>query len=170
MTFYSESQLRQVIWKAFTKLHGLTLKSEAVDYLVSQLTQSSIPSNHLVDAINYIATTYVTTTPSKGMVDAEALKRVVQGLFKIHQSEDVKMVDPRHFIWTISCNKTPKYVYNVHQKNFERCKDAPKAIGEAGSKTKMFIERFEMLRQRLLRHDRLATGDLKVLEPDLCNF
>lgn len=60
MTNGRPEKINQIIWRVFTKTHGLTLKTEAVEYLNGRLGERPdlLAQGELVNALSFIASTY----------------------------------------------------------------------------------------------------------------
>lgn len=53
------AKLNQLIWKVFSRKHGLTLMADAVESLKERLGESALTENELVESLALIAHTYM---------------------------------------------------------------------------------------------------------------
>ena len=65
-TEVNRQSINQVVWRAFTKGHGLSLKADAASYLIDKIASNQIPESEIQNAVDYIAQSY--SKISKGNV------------------------------------------------------------------------------------------------------
>lgn len=116
-------KLSQLIWRIFTKGHGLTLQGDASDYLVERLSTfgatDSTPET-LKDAIEYFASVYAKQEGHTNLVDRESLQATIEGIAKSHGSSanNYGDVDVRLYTHVVSAFETARWDYLPHENQF----------------------------------------------------
>ena len=127
----SEPLLRQAIFRIFTKVNGLSIQAEAMNYLVSQL--KIVPRSERNEAIECVVSSYrqleskflrillgpyLTTVldASQALVDIKSLERIVKEL--VLAGSEVSM---QKYLQIVDAFHLPKYRLDGDNRNFLGC-------------------------------------------------
>ncbi|KAI8816342.1 DNA polymerase alpha/epsilon subunit B-domain-containing protein [Fimicolochytrium jonesii] len=167
------SSAKQQIYKVITKKHGLTLKTDALKYL--QTVVSELPPEELEETLSYIATSYIQQQSDSGhlIVDRASLEEVVEAIFRkaaINQALEnsnaddqgaggmvgdagVGLDDVSAYLHVIDAFDMPRFSWKADGKGFVKNNDQPHLLAAAPQKSALYSDRFDLIRQRILRND-----------------
>lgn len=137
--------VRSKILNAF-KLHGLSIKSDASKYLTEVL--SHLKKSDLEVWLERIIESVQKQPLESTAIDRDIVHIAVQEINQDSEEDNDKVFN------LIDAFSTPRYVYNVDRKKFLASKATkPSLHGSAKDKAQMFRERYDILKQRTMRHE-----------------
>ncbi|TPX59514.1 DNA-directed DNA polymerase [Powellomyces hirtus] len=173
---------KQQIYKILTKKYGLTLKTEALKYLETCVSDHS-PAE-LVDTLNYIATSYIQQQDGgHRLVDRASLERVVESINRkaaIHKSlEDTGSVIPTNhsshggmaggsdadldvninieniaaYMHVIDAFDVPRWKFRSDGKSFVEVAQSGHLLAGASQKAAGYRDRYDLIKERILRNE-----------------
>ncbi|TPX51290.1 DNA-directed DNA polymerase [Synchytrium endobioticum] len=177
------SRIQQQCYRVLTKKHKLAISKDALEYLYDIVQRAGLDGGEeLNEALEYIASSYLQHEGGDygRVVDRTRLQTVVENIFKKSNAhETAKQAfaqgatenpdNPGHnvseasaYLQIINGFDVPKYIYDWDRKTF--MKPVPKGsklnqpqptslFANAESKTSSMRDRFDLLRQRILRND-----------------
>lgn len=151
--------LNRLIWRIFTKKHGITLQQDAVEFLLTKLASSHDDDMKAIEElVEYVATMYSKQEGRPDLADLASLQGAVDGILKSAiNRNDFSSVNVLDYVHAVSAFDVPKWEYNPHSKQFNLASDNSKGIlCQAEDRIKAFVSRYEFCKQRLLRHERFA--------------
>ncbi|KAJ3143556.1 DNA-directed DNA polymerase epsilon, subunit B [Geranomyces variabilis] len=166
MASSSIADTKKQIFMILTKKHSLKLKTEAIKYLESVV--SSLPREELADALNYIAVSYIKQQDSgQQLVDQPTLAAVVESMFRkasltnalesaaaAPDTSSAGTIDELSaYLEVVDAFAVPKWRYRSDGRMFVRCTEAPKLLAPAREKAAAYRDRFELVRERMLRNE-----------------
>lgn len=188
-----EEKVHQLIWRVFTKGNGLTLKTEAVEYLKERLSgpNTSLREAELLAALSCIATEYRRGGERPVLVDQPSLASVIEGMLRMSVDSEqqpgpdhghgqvgdlgVGMGRPaaRTFVHAVNAADCPRWEYHAASKSFQHRqhdrRPTPLLVGEAREKIEMYRRHFEIVRQRVLRSEEFSGPNaVRVRENSRC--
>ena len=156
------AKLNKLIWRIFTKKHGITLQQDAVEFLLVKLTSDGSTDLAMVEElIEFVAAAFVKQENRPNLVDRAVLQVHVDGILKaVQHQQDYGRVDGRQYMHVLNSRDVSKWDYDPHEKQFNLvpAKTFSKSILCAPTdRVSAYVRRFHMCRQRLLRHERFCT-------------
>eukprot|EP01138_Halocafeteria_seosinensis_P004217 gb/GECG01004312.1/.p1 GENE.gb/GECG01004312.1/~~gb/GECG01004312.1/.p1 ORF type:complete len:613 (+),score=100.60 gb/GECG01004312.1/:1-1839(+) len=142
------------ILQAF-KLQGLTLRKQALENIVNVLHRERKPKQALEMILAGVQHQIEQESGSDTVVTSNCISEVVAQLSK--NKDDFKAESLQVF----SAFKVPKFEYHSVQKKFSRDHTKCSLHGNASGKVSMNRERFELIKQRLLRQPAFAAPLIK---------
>ncbi|KAI9104668.1 DNA polymerase alpha/epsilon subunit B-domain-containing protein [Phlyctochytrium arcticum] len=148
------------IYRILTKKHNLTLKTDALKYLLSQL--SDIPSESLDETLEYIAHSYVQKQDThKLLVDQASLEIVMDSIFRKSALNEaiggaegaVSVEDLGVYLDVVDVFTVPQVRWRAEGKQFSLVKEKPSLLSSSNAKSLALRDRYDLLYQRILRHD-----------------
>lgn len=137
--------VRRKILSAF-RLHGLGLKIDASKYLADTLS-------HLGESDFEIWLERIIENVQKQPLQSTAIDKDVVHLVVQEINQDTEE-DNANVFNLIDAFSTPRFVYSAHRKKFLLPQTTkPDLHGTAEDKAEMFLERYEVLKQRTMRHE-----------------
>ncbi|KAI9366064.1 DNA polymerase alpha/epsilon subunit B-domain-containing protein [Zopfochytrium polystomum] len=175
----SSARYRQAI-RILTKKYSLALKGDAAKYLQDEVLALLIDQdeNEFSDTIDYFATAFIQhqgeeTEGSRGLfVERDSLETVVNNVLRKRaitgsavDNQDAEMDEDMAanlgaYLHVIDAFKIPKWSYLVDSKNFVLSRDTPEVLGSADSKALMHRDRYELIKQRLLRNEQFRPSSI----------
>lgn len=152
----TSEKLHQQIWKVFTKKHGLTLQSEAFEYLKERVdVHGELSQEELTNALDYIANEYKRTAGYKTLVDATTLVKVIERMVRNSNALlEKETVLARKYFLAISAEDCVLWTYDAEHGKFQAVNDGKmmesSVVGKAGSKPRMFKNQYELGKLRIL--------------------
>jgi hypothetical protein len=143
--------MQQQIYKVLSRKHGLKISPPALKYLCG-IFESNVDQATLDECLDFIANEFL-LQGSSFMIDQEALELVVARI-----SQKAAAAKPT-FLSVIDSMDVPRYRYNPVDKEFIlyfllNSREPAKAfIADASANADSFRERYELLKQRVLRHE-----------------
>lgn len=114
--------LNRLIWRIFTKKHGITLQQDAVDFLTSKLAgedDEAVDLEVVGELIEYVAMMFSRQDNKPDLVDRLTLQIAVDGILKsANRKNDFGAVNVRDYIHVISAYETARWDYDPHTKTF----------------------------------------------------
>lgn len=114
------AKVNRLIWRIFTKKHGITLKQEAVDFLITKLASSEDTDMEAIEGlIEYVGSMYVRQENRKDLVDLASLQSTVDGILKSAMNQiDFEAVSFRDYVHVVNAARVSKWEYEPHSKQF----------------------------------------------------
>jgi hypothetical protein len=114
------TKANRIIWRTFTKKHGITLQQDAVDFLLTKLvSDAGAEIDQVEQLIEYIASMYVKQENRPNLVSRDVLTNVVDGILKSAMNQiDYSQINPKDYVHVVSAFETSKWEYNPHSKQF----------------------------------------------------
>ncbi|KAL1916903.1 uncharacterized protein VTP21DRAFT_5100 [Calcarisporiella thermophila] len=169
-------KISRQIYRAFTKSYGLTLKAEAARYLEEIL--SDTPADEINDTLDHIVRTFTKYNQECIIVERIALEKIIEHLQtsapgnpyldKVHvddtpqvpadepfidEEEEQDEFDPSQYLNVINAFNMPKIRYRADIKGFSSDAGGASLFADASAKARVFRERYEVIRQRVLRNE-----------------
>nr|XP_039249341.1 DNA polymerase epsilon subunit 2-like [Styela clava] len=154
-----EASLKKSIVSAF-KMHGLSLRSDASNYLTEILTVVNAVERE--DWIDKILDEVQKQTLSSNIIDADVIEIAIK---ECNAEED----GGDQVFSVINAFDIPKYTYLTEKKKFIKYSEAngcdAKLLSKAEHKVELFRERYQLLHQRTMRH-KLFTPPIPGMEDE----
>jgi len=180
LTAQESSRVRQRIFHHFTKCHGLTVSVDVVAFLLDVFR--NVPPHLVDETLDLVINAYQQQngTAARGrrhlrrrahakpaarlgictcsgapavastIVDLAVLQQVVQGMIR-HESTD-SIAELRRRVEVINVFDVPAYRYSQERRTFVQVTGPRRLFGDATDKAEYLRERFEVHKQKLLRH------------------
>ena len=137
--------VRSKIFSSF-KLNGLSLRSDASKYLVEVL--SHLNKSEFEIWLERVVESVQKQPLESTAIDKEIVEAAVQEINQNSEEDNDKVFN------LIDAFNTPRFVYNSDRKKFLPSQNVKAALhGTAKDKADMFRERYNILRQRTMRHE-----------------
>jgi DNA polymerase epsilon subunit 2 len=138
------------------KREGLVLQGkEVMEFLLEQLREHSDDHSFLVGLLRAIDRQSL----NQNFVNVAAATKAVERI-----TMDVDAMVEQESLRVISGFDCPRHYYHESRKTFVSLEGKPLLHGSADDKAMMFRHRFEMIRQRLVRHELFAHHKLTTVE------
>ncbi|KAJ3414875.1 DNA polymerase epsilon subunit 2 [Chytridiales sp. JEL 0842] len=161
--------------QVLSKKYGLMLMGDAARYLSDTLSMDTLTEEQLLETLDYIAMAYIKHQGSgKLFVDKESLKSIVDSLVRknsvnqLHDADDegsqnacaAALDDISALLHVVDAFSVPKWVYITEKKSFTRNTEANHVFATASAKAAVCRDRFDLIRQRILRNDMFRPSPL----------
>lgn len=106
------NQGERLVWRVFTRDHGLTCKEDAAEFLANQIEDIQ-DTTEQVKLLQYLAAAYKAKRDKPVLVDVEGIQGIINGMMK---SRPGSAVDARLYTKVVSAFKQPcwKYISSRH--------------------------------------------------------
>ncbi|KAI9017107.1 DNA polymerase alpha/epsilon subunit B-domain-containing protein [Gaertneriomyces semiglobifer] len=162
---------KQHIHKIFARKHGLTLKTDALRYLLD--ITADLPAEELPETLDFVAQTYIQQI-GQTVVDRTNLEEVVGSIFKkaavnqalqdgIQQYEETGVVggmagqvtvdDISAYLQVIDAFDVARYRWRTEAKTFDSYQGSNHLLAAANQKVLAYKDRYDLIKQRILRND-----------------
>ncbi|KAF0707399.1 hypothetical protein AaE_013621, partial [Aphanomyces astaci] len=127
------------------KLHGLTLHSDALKRLLSELTNQ--PTLHLYDVVFAIKNSIDRSKLKSSVVSQDALESALDTLLNVSSDNDYQCIQ------VFNAFDQPKLIFHPSTKTYEVSADPTRKLhASSAHRLSLFRERFSALERRVLRH------------------
>ncbi|WFD36398.1 DNA-directed DNA polymerase [Malassezia cuniculi] len=163
--------VRRVVLRVFTRKHHLQLRSDAVVFVYDTLADHNLLEDEAatLEAIEALASAVVEQHVASGdvpgfdglVVTRDALQHVYDQLLVQGESSSAAAVtqgdapDPERFFSIVDAFAQPRVVYDHSRRVFERA-GTPHVLSAANASSASLRERYEMLRNVVLRNEHFA--------------
>ncbi|KAL7753078.1 DNA-directed DNA polymerase epsilon, subunit B [Sorochytrium milnesiophthora] len=178
----STTPLAPLIVRVFQKRLGLTVQKKAAKYLESALTQYNVPPEELEATLELIAhackkqgSNYVVTEEALALTVQQLLHSANGGSDVYVAMEDVlpgegagptEDVNLPALLHVVDALAMPRWYYSSDQKTFRLDTTPAQTISDAEAKAKLFRERHDLIKQRILRNDLFRPSTLSSVHND----
>ncbi|KAJ1650181.1 DNA-directed DNA polymerase epsilon, subunit B [Dispira simplex] len=183
----------QQIYRTFTKTHGLTIRTDASRYLQSTLAELDLAPSDILSWLDDLALLWIKREANGSIVELEPLKILISTLQQTHQAigelpeirpndsafaSDLPtqlrtQVDIRDHLHPIDAFSIPRWKYDALRKTFILYPHTPKLLESAETKAQVFQDRYDLIRQRLLRNEHFVPSTFTSEgedEPNYCRL
>lgn len=119
-----KGKVNKLIWRIFTKKHGITLQQDAVEFLLERLTlsdESGIGMEDVQRTIEFVADQFVRQhSGGDALVGRERLQAIIDGVMRtaMHAQEEWAGLDVHDYIHVVDAFQVAHWQYDPHQKHF----------------------------------------------------
>eukprot|EP00833_Pecoramyces_ruminatium_P016690 jgi/Orpsp1_1/1190722/evm.model.d7180000080758.1 len=172
------SSLNQTIYKIFTKTYGLTIQSDAIRYINEIFKKENYDNNNITNALDTIARFYIQNQAKTKLVTRSSLEDVIQKTIErniVHETlgkydnDSISFNDIQKYFHILDAFSLPKYIFNTQSKTFRRDTVSRKLFANASAKGKLYQERYNLIKQRILRNElfNISTQNLIINENNM---
>ncbi|KAG0175875.1 DNA-directed DNA polymerase epsilon, subunit B [Apophysomyces sp. BC1021] len=184
-----QRKISRTIFRVFTKLHGLHMQTDATAYLEEQLMIDK--ECDIVETLEKYITAYKKKYSDRGIVivDKASLKDIVTSLqipetaagaptpFKRVEDDindslqdmtlnEAETIDVSKHFFVVNAFNMPRLQYDIERKGFVKTSGEQSLLASANEKADMFRDRFNLVKQRLLRNENFCPSSMDLLKKD----
>lgn len=151
--------VKQQIVRIFTKKYNLTVRADAVKYLETVCHEHDLHPSQIGEALEHVVTEYIKQDDYATIVETDALKQILEQLKTADSLDDEQIgdadIDIDRYFSVVNAFDMPRVVFDPDRKNFDT-DNAGSIIADADGKAAMYRDRYQILKQVILRNDNFS--------------